>query len=578
MISKNILNKFSRVITEDLSQGASQAMLYALGMTKDNIKFPHVGIGSVQFDGNPCNNHLGKYADKVKYSIEEHVMPMHGLRFNTVGVSDGISMGTKGMNYSLPSRELISDSLESMVMGHSYDGCVAIAGCDKNLPGCLMGLIKVNRPSLMIYGGSTLPGIFKESNVDIVDAFQSYGKMIDGEITKEEQNDLISCCIPQSGSCGGMYTANTMAVAIEAMGMCLPYSSSNPALTKYKFDECNSVGKTMFNLLYQDIKPSDIITKESIYNSIKAVIACGGSTNAVLHLLAISNIMELGVYIEDFNEIGKDIPVLGNFKPHGKYLMYDLHKIGGTPLILKYLLEEDFLNGDTLTVTGKTLAQNLEKVDTWELRNLFKHQDIFKIKEPIKKDSHIRIFKGNLAKHGAVGKITGKEGTYFEGKALVFEDETSFIKYLENEKNKTYNSNNSIFNKKRKTVVVIRNQGPKGGPGMPEMLKPTSAIVGLGLQNNVAFITDGRFSGGSHGFIIGHISPEAQSKGVISVVKNNDVITIDAVENIIQLEVSEVKIKNRLDKLTSRKKYNKKNFLSKYIKTVTPASVGAFTY
>lgn len=578
MTTNYTLNKISRAVTQDITQGASQAMLYAIGMTKKTIKNPQIGICSVGFDGNPCNNHLDTYATKIKKSLINYIHSMNGLKFNTIGISDGISMGTKGMNYSLPSRELICDSVESMLIGHSYDGCVAIAGCDKNLPGCLMGIIKVDRPGLIVYGGSTKPGKYKNKDVNIVDAFQSYGKFINGETTKKEHYDLISCCIPQSGSCGGMYTANTMAVAIEAMGMCLPYSSSNPALSREKYNECNKIGKVMHNLLYKDIKPSDIITKESIYNSVKAIISCGGSTNAVLHLLAISNLLNLDIYLEEFNEIGRDIPVLGNFKPHGDYLMNDLHKIGGTPVILKYLLEEGYLKGNTLTVTGNTLEKNLEKIDTNILRKE-EGKKIFNIENPLKKDSHIRIFHGNIANHGAVGKITGKEGTKFTGKALVFTDENKFVKYLEKEKNKKIYNENSIFNENRKTVVVIKNQGPKGGPGMPEMLKPTSAIVGFGLQNNVAFITDGRFSGGSHGFIIGHICPEAYSGGNIAIIEDNDVIIIDAIENTINLNIEDTEIKKRKNNLNVKSENDilKLSYLKKFKKTVTPASVGAYT-
>ncbi len=579
MTTNYTLNKISRAVTQDITQGASQAMLYAIGMTKKTIKNPQIGICSVGFDGNPCNNHLDTYATKIKKSLINYSHPMNGLKFNTIGISDGISMGTDGMNYSLPSRELICDSVESMLVGHSYDGGVAIAGCDKNLPGCLMGLIKVNRPSIMMYGGSTKPGRYKNKDVNIVDAFQSYGKFMNKEITKKEHEDLITCCIPQSGSCGGMYTANTMAIAIEAMGMCLPYSSSNPALSRKKYNECDKIGKVMHNLLYKDIKPSDIISRESIYNSIKAVISCGGSTNAVLHLLAISNLLNLDIRLEEFNKIGKDIPVFGNFKPHGDYLMNDLHRIGGTPVILKYLLEEGYLDGDVLTVTGKTLEKNLEKIDTSILKKK-QGRKIFNTKVPLKKDSHIRIFHGNIANNGAVGKITGKEGTEFRGKALVFTDENKFIKYLEREKKKMIYNENSIFNKKRKTVVVIKNQGPRGGPGMPEMLKPTSAIVGFGLQNNVAFITDGRFSGGSHGFIIGHVTPEAYCGGNIAIIQNNDIIIINAVENTINLELNDVEIKSRLDNLVIESKNNKLKFsyLEKFKKTVAPASVGAFTF
>jgi dihydroxy-acid dehydratase len=578
-MTTRFLNKFSKKVTQDITQGASQAMLYALGLSKTKLKSPFIGICSTGFSGNPCNNHLNNYAKDLESYIKTYESNLTPITFNTIGVSDGISMGTKGMNYSLPSREIISDSIEVMMHAHSYDACLAIAGCDKNLPGCLMGLIKVNRPGFVIYGGSTLPGNYKNKKVDIVDAFQSYGKMVTKQITYSEREDLIKCCIPQSGACGGMYTANTMAIAIEAMGMSMPNSSSNPALSKEKHHELYGASDIIYNMLKEDILPRDIITEKSIKNAIIAIISVGGSTNAVLHLLAISNILELDIDLNTFNNIGKNVPVIGNFKPHGDHLMYDLHKIGGTQVLLKYLLEEGLLDGSAENIMGTTLEKSLKYTDTTSLRNNQDNQQILNIKKPIKDDSHIRVFYGNLARQGAVGKITGKEGTYFQGQAKVFNSENDFIDYLESEINEIQYKADSIFHPDRKTVVVIKNQGPRGGPGMPEMLKPTSAIVGFNLQDNVAFLTDGRFSGGSHGFIIGHITPEAYCGGNIDIVINNDTITIDAINNTIDLHVYDDEINNRQNnKRIFLKKYLEKNsILKKYRINSTTASKGAYT-
>lgn len=568
-MSHKIINKFSARITQDITQGASQAMLYALGMKKEDMKKAQVGISSVYFAGNPCNNHLNILSDLTKKSVNQHKSnQIIGLPFYLPGVSDGISMGTVGMKYSLPSRELISDSIETMMMGHSYDANISIAGCDKNLPGCLMGILKVNRPSAIIYGGSIKPGVHNNKEVNIVDAFQSYGLLKSGKINEEQHQSLIKSCCPGSGACGGMYTANTMAIALEVMGIILPNSSSNIALSEQKLGECKQMGDIIYQLLKEDLCPREIITEKSVTNAIKAVITVGGSTNAVLHLLAIANIIDLDINLEDFNTIGKDVPVYGNFKPFGDYLMNDLNNIGGTSKIIKYLLEENILDGSTNTITTKTLADNYENTFTDDLRN--SNQDVFLIDNPIKKDSHIRIFYGNLAPDGAVGKITGKEGNYFKGKALVFESEDEFLDYIK------------VHNIKDNVVIVIRNQGPKGGPGMPEMLKPTSAIAGLGIEDKVAFITDGRFSGGSHGFIIGHVTPEAYSGGNIALVQNGDIIEIDAVNNIINLDISSeelnIRKKNTLYNWYPNKIRNENaGILNRFRKNVTPASVGCFT-
>ncbi len=554
------LNTFSKIITQDKSQGASQAMLYALKLSKKDMNKAQIGIGSNWFESNPCNSHLDKISKKVKESIEAH--DILGFQFNTIGVSDGISMGTKGMLYSLPSREIIADSYETINLAHSYDGNISIPGCDKNLPGCLMGMIRINRPSLMIYGGTIRPGRCNNKDINIVDAFQSYGRFINKDIDDNERETIIQNACPGPGSCGGMYTANTMASAIEAMGMMIPNSSSNPALSIEKYNECDKVGNVMNNLLSNNIKPLDIITKKSIENAITMGIALGGSTNLVLHILAIAKTANIDINIDLFNTLGKNIPIIGNFKPHGKYLMNDLHNIGGTCLVTKCLYDMGLLHGDCLTITGKTLRENIEHIDL----NKIDFKDIILKDNPIKKDSHIRILYGNLAPDSAVAKITGKEGRVFKGIACVFESEGGFLKSLED------------GNIKKGSVIVIRNQGPVGGPGMPEMLKPTSAIVGYGLENDIAFITDGRFSGGSHGFIIGHVSPEAALDGPIAYVQNGDEIIIDTIQNKIDwnsnsLNFQPTKIhlyKNDID-LSSN------HYLLKYRKLVNPSNDGCTT-
>jgi dihydroxy-acid dehydratase len=556
------MNRFSKIITTDKSQGASQAMLYALNLNKHDMKKAQVGIGSTWFESNPCNNHLNILADKVKTSfIDKDII---GFRYNTIGVSDGISMGTKGMLYSLPSREIIADSYETINIAHSYDGNIAIPGCDKNMPGCLMGMIRINRPSFMIYGGSIMPGKYNNKEIDIVNAFQSYGEYLNGNISNEEHEIIIQSACPGSGSCGGMYTANTMASAIEAMGMTLPGSASNPALSNDKINECYQSYDIMRNLLENNIKPSDIITQKSIHNAITLAIALGGSTNAVLHLLAIAKTASIKLNLEDFNNIGYTVPVLANLKPQGDYLMYHLHKIGGIPIVMKQLLDMGLLYGDCLTINGNTIEQNLNDTNLYDYNlNNINDSSCYNILKRMRNNSHIVVLKGNIAPEGAVAKISGKEGEKFKGEAIVFESENDFMEALQL---------NII---KEGHVIIIRNQGPKGGPGMPEMLKPTSAIVGYGLENKVAFLTDGRFSGGSHGFIIGHIAPESYEGGPISKIINGDNITIDINKKNIHLHVSENELKNRASIKINEKKLN--GYLQKYRNNVSSAKYGCIT-
>ena len=508
-----MLNRVSKILTEDISKGATRAMLYGLKFTNDDFKKGLIGIGSMTYDGNPCNVHTGRLAELIQNGIQKHQnQHLKGLKFTSIGVSDGITMGTPGMRYSLPSREIIADSIESMLCAHYYDGSIIIPSCDKNLPGALMGLARANRPSIIVYGGSMRPGCHNSKTVDIVNAFQSYGEMLNNKISSDDRNDLLkACCNSGFGSCGGMYTANTMACAIEAMGMCLPYSSSNPASSDEKIQECDLVANYMYELLKNNILPRDIINITSLTNAIKTIIALGGSTNSVLHLMALARTMDIKLNLEDFNDIGKNVPVIGNLKPHGKYLMYDIYLNGGTPSILKYLLDTGYLNGDCLTVTGKTLKENLKNIKS------FSNKDIFDPDNPIKNTSHINVMYGSVAPDGSVGKITGKEGLYFKGIACVYDTEDNFIEDLKNNK----------INKN--SVIIIRYQGPKGGPGMSEMLKATSSIVGYGIKDSICFLTDGRFSGGSHGFIIGHITPEAYDGGPIALIENGDEIMVDSV-------------------------------------------------
>ena len=553
------LNKYSCRVTQDDSQPAAQAMLHAIGLSKEDLKKPFVGIASTGYEGNPCNMHLNDLAKRVKEgTLNEDLV---GLIFNTIGVSDGISMGTPGMRYSLPSRDVIADSMETVVEGMSYDGLVTVVGCDKNMPGALIAMLRVNRPSVLVYGGTIASGCHEGKKLDVVSAFEAWGQKNAGNMEDAEYQSIIEKACPGAGACGGMYTANTMASAIEALGMSLPFNSSNPALSQEKIDESVRAGEALRLLLERDIKPRDIVTKKSLENAIRLVTVLGGSTNAVLHFLAIASTAEVDFTLDDFQRISDSTPFLADLKPSGKYLMEDVHTIGGIPAVLKYLLEKGLLHGDCLTVTGKTLAENLEEVGP-----LSSGQDVIKtIENPIKETGHLRILKGNLSPDGAVAKITGKEGLHFTGKARVFDSE--------------YATNDGIKAGlvKKGDVVVIRYEGPQGGPGMPEMLKPTAAIIGAGLGNDVALITDGRFSGGTHGFVVGHISPEAQVGGPIAFVENGDEITIDAVKNTISMNVSEQELKARQDKWVAPKLKFTRGVLSKYSRTVSSASDGCVT-
>ncbi|RLK00409.1 dihydroxy-acid dehydratase [Tenacibaculum discolor] len=553
------LNKFSKQVTQDDTQPAAQAMLHAIGLSKADLEKPLVGIASTGYEGNPCNMHLNDLAKLVKEGTEN--ADLVGLIFNTIGVSDGISMGTPGMRYSLPSRDVIADSMETVVQAMSYDGLVTVVGCDKNMPGALMAMLRLNRPSVLVYGGTIASGCHEGKKLDVVSAFEAWGEKVAGTITKKEYQSVIEKACPGAGACGGMYTANTMASAIEALGMSLPYNSSNPAISDNKEQECVKAGEALRVLLEKDIKPSDIVTKKSLENAVRLVTVMGGSTNAVLHFLAIARAAGVKFTLEDFQRISDETPFLADLKPSGKYLMEDVHRVGGTPAVLKYLLEKGLLHGECLTVTGKTLAENLTAVPS-----LTDGQDVIKpTEQPIKATGHLRMLYGNLAKEGSVAKITGKEGLYFSGKAKVFEGE--------------YEANDGIRDGKvaKGDVVVIRYEGPKGGPGMPEMLKPTAAIMGAGLGKEVALITDGRFSGGTHGFVVGHITPEAQEGGVIALVKDGDTITINAETNTINLAVSEEELAKRKQEWTAPPLKVKRGVLYKYARTVASASNGCVT-
>ena len=553
------LNRYSANVTQPKSQGASQAMLYATGMDDKDMDKAQVGIASVWYDGNPCNMHLADLATKVKEGVT--AADLVGMRFNTVGVSDGISMGTRGMSFSLQSRDLIADSIETVMGGQWYDACIAIPGCDKNMPGVMMALGRLNRPGLMVYGGTIRPGHSRGKTLDIVSAFQSYGEFIANKISESERYDIVRHACPGAGACGGMYTANTMASAVEAMGMSLPYSSSMPATDPGKLEECIQAGRAVRTLLEQDLKPRDIMTRKAFENAMVIVMALGGSTNAVLHLIAIARSVEVELTIEDFQAVSDRIPFIADLKPSGRYVMEDVHNIGGTPAVMKYLLDKGLLHGDCLTVTGKTVAENLAK-----LPGLPENQDVIHpLEKPIKETGHICILKGNLAPGGAVAKITGKEGLLFKGPAKVFDSEEDMLHALER---KEINKGD---------VIVIRYEGPKGGPGMPEMLTPTSAIMGAGLGQDVALLTDGRFSGGSHGFIIGHIVPEAQEGGPIGLLKDGDVVTIDAANNALSVDVPDEELARRRAAWTMPPYKATRGTLFKYIKNVKTASEGCVT-
>ncbi|PPJ50682.1 hypothetical protein CBER1_07706 [Cercospora berteroae] len=559
------LNNVSKNITQPKSQGASQAMLYATGLKEDDMNKAQVGISSVWFSGNPCNMHLLDLNHKIKESVQK--AGLLGMQFNTIGVSDGISMGTKGMRYSLQSRDIIADSIETVMNGQWYDANISIPGCDKNMPGVVMAMGRVNRPSIMVYGGTTAAGCGlqpKNEKLDIVSAFQAYGQFLTGEISEVERADTIRHAIPHCGACGGMYTANTMASVIELIGMTLPGSSTNPAMSKAKQLEVQAVGPAIRNLLKEDIRPSDIITRDALEDAMVLLNITGGSTNAVLHLIAIAHSVGIELSIDDFQKVTDRTPFLADLKPSGKYVFQDLHEIGGTPSLIKFLMSEGLLHGDRITATGKTIKQNYENAPSFP-----ESQDIIRpLNNPIKPTGHLCILRGSLAPEGAVGKITGKEGTVFTGKAKCYDAEDLFIEALER----------GEIKKGEKTVVIIRYEGPKGGPGMPEMLKPSSAIMGAGLGQDVALITDGRFSGGSHGFLIGHVTPEAQAGGPIGLVRDGDTITIDAENRVIDLvDVKDEELqKRRLEFKAPALKYQK-GTLYKYAHVVKDASHGCIT-
>ena len=551
------LNKHSKTITQDDSLPAAQAMLYGIGLNDDDFKKPQIGIASTGFEGNPCNIHLNGFAENIKKSIKKE--KMLGMVFNTIGVSDGITNGTTGMTYSLISREIIADSIETIVNAQFYDGIVAVVGCDKNMPGAMMAIGRINRPSILVYGGTIKSGSYNGKSLNIVSAFEAYGQKIAGKINEKDYKGIIKNSIPGPGACGGMYTANTMSSAIEALGMSLPYSSSNPAESKDKIQETHDIGKAMKILLKEDIKPSDIMTKKSFENALSVTMALGGSTNAVLHLIAMAKSVNVKLSLDDFQKFSDKTPFIANLKPSGEFLMEDIHKIGGVPVLMKYMLNEGYLHGECITVTGKTVEENLNSID-----GKIDNKVLFPFNRPIKKTGHIQILKGNIAPEGAVAKITGKEGEIFIGKAKVFNNEFEAIEGIQNKV-------------KKGDVIVIKNSGPKGGPGMPEMLKPTGAVIGAGLGKDVALITDGRFSGGSHGFVVGHISPEAFVGGPINLIKDEDVIEIDAISNKINLKIDEKEFEKRRKKIKLQKSNFTSGVVKKYINSVSSASEGCIT-
>jgi dihydroxy-acid dehydratase len=553
------LNPFSSVVTAPKSQGASQAMLYATGLSARDMDKPQIGIVSFWLEGNPCNMHLLGLAEKVRTGVQS--AGLVGMRFNTIGVSDGISMGTDGMSFSLQSRDLIADSIETVMSAQWYDGNIAIPGCDKNMPGCVMAMGRLNRPALMIYGGTIRAGQLDGMKLDIVSAFQSYGEYLSGSITDERRQAIVSHSCPGAGACGGMYTANTMASAIEALGMTLPYSSSTPAEDLLKLDECQRAGAAIRILLERDLKPRDIMTLRAFQNAITVVSVLGGSTNAVLHLIAIARSVDVDLTLDHFQQISNRTPLLADFKPSGPYVMEDLHAVGGIPAVIKLLLESGLIDGDCLTVTGKTIAENVKNLPA-----LTAGQQIVRpLVNPIKQTGHLQILRGNLAPSGAVAKITGKEGLRFVGPARVFNSEEEMLHALEKQQIQ------------KGDVVVIRYEGPKGGPGMPEMLTPTSAIVGAGLGKEIALITDGRFSGGSHGFLVGHITPEAQEGGPIALVRNGDSITIDARKNTLDVALAEDELQRRKEQWKAPPHKATRGTLAKYIRLVKDASFGCVT-
>jgi dihydroxy-acid dehydratase len=552
-------NKFSSKITQPKSQGASQAMLYATGLSDADMEKPQVGISSVWFEGNSCNMHLLQLAEKVKEGVK--AAGLIGFRFNTIGVSDGISMGTDGMSFSLQSRDLIADSIETVMTAQWYDANISIPGCDKNMPGCVMAMGRLNRPALMLYGGTIHMGDLNGQKLDVISAFQSYGEYLSGRIDENQRRAIIRNACPGAGACGGMYTANTMASAIEVLGMSLPYSSSTPAEDPLKIEECLRAGKAIANLLERDIKPRDIMTREAFENAMVFITSVGGSTNAVLHLIAMARSVNITLTLDDFQHVTNRVPLLADFKPSGFYSMEDLHRVGGVPAVMKMLLDEKLLNGDCLTVTGRTMRENLK-----DMPGLQAGQKIVRpLSDPIKKTGHIQILKGNLAPDGSVAKITGKEGLQFSGPAKVYDSEEDMLHALEQKEIQ------------KGDVIVIRYEGPKGGPGMPEMLTPTSAVMGAGLGKDVALITDGRFSGGSHGFIVGHITPEAQEGGPIGLIRSGDRITIDAEKNLLTVDLSEKELAERRSAWSMPAYKANRGTLAKYIRLVRSASQGCVT-
>lgn len=553
------LNKYSRHVTQDPTQPAAQAMLHAIGLTDEDLKKPQVGIVSSGWDGNPCNMHLNVFAAQIKAQVNK--LGLIGLNFYTIGVSDGISMGTEGMRYSLVSRDIIADSIETNAGAQYYDSIIALAGCDKNMPGAVMGIARLNRPSLVVYGGTIAAGYYKGEKLDIVSAFEALGKKIAGTISEEDYKQIIEHACPGEGACGGMYTANTMASALEALGISLPYSSSNPANSNAKKREMAEAAIAIKVLLEKDIKPKDIMTFKAFENAIRLIILLGGSTNAVMHLIAMAKSLDVKITLEDFIRLGEITPMLADFRPSGQYVMEDLQAQGGTPAVLKFMLENGLLHGDCLTVTGKTMAENLAEVPGLKEGQHIVHD----LKHPIKPTSHIRILYGNLASEGAVAKITGKEGEFFEGPARVFDNEPDAIDAMISR------------NINKGDVVIIRYVGPRGGPGMPEMLKPTSALMGAGLGKDVALITDGRFSGGSHGFVVGHVTPEAQVGGNIALVKDGDIIKIDAINNTMDIMINESELCERRSKWVAPPLKATRGVLYRYAKTVSSASEGCVT-
>jgi dihydroxy-acid dehydratase len=558
-IQKDQLNKFSRAITQDDSLPAAQAMLHGIGLTDADLKKAQVGIVSTGWEGNPCNMHLNKLAIDVKQGVKE--ADLVGLIFHTIGVSDGMSMGTDGMRFSLPSRDIIADSIETVASAQWYDAVVAIVGCDKNMPGAMMALGRLNRPAILVYGGTIAPGFYKGQKLDVVSAFELVGKRVAGTISDEDFNGIVQKAIPGAGACGGMYTANTMSSAIEALGMSLPGDASNPAVSRDKVEECARIGKAIRNLMQHNIRPRDIMTRKAFENAITLLTVLGGSTNAVLHLIAMAKSVNVPLTIDDFQVISDKTPFLADLKPSGKYVMEDLFNVGGVPAVMKFLLKNGMIHGDCLTVTGKTIAENYA-----DAPDLTEGQDVIHpLNNPIKATGHLQILYGNLATEGSVAKITGKEGLFFKGTAKVFDSEKL--------------ANEAITSGKIQSgdVIVIRYSGPKGGPGMPEMLKPTSAIMGAGLGTSVALITDGRFSGGTHGFVVGHITPEAQTGGLIGLLQDGDVITIDANTRQINAKLTQKEIKTRKAAWQPRPLNAEIGILKKYAMTVSTASEGCVT-